>query len=314
VSDLIPIPNSGGWLQNITLTASSVCSSNIGSGYSTPTYTDSDYGVYAWKDGFWNATVYTVSPLSAWNDFRQMGLEQNYESYTVPGVAFSHSTYADCGVAITQTITQSVSAYLAGSGYTDSTTWTTAVTANPVSDGDSAIDLHQYTSGAMNETGSPVVRASYAVGETFDPSADAISPTDWLSAPPSGETYPIPNYPGYQVYTVGETGGSISYKDGGSFQVTTGIALSIQIGLTGGWQGVPVGVSGGVDIPLAYETTDAASSGAEISCSLTDNEASQGMNAQYYYYVDGTNSGSQEAVNMHVWFDDYCVPNNSTCN
>ena len=64
---------------------------------------------------------------------------------------------------------------------------------------------------------------------------------------------------------------------------------------------------------LSYGTTTGVSSSAEITCTLVDSQVSQGMNEQFYYEVDGSGSASQEAINMHVWFDDFCVPNNTTC-
>ena len=47
---------------------------------------------------------------------------------------------------------------------------------------------------------------------------------------------------------------------------------------------------------------------------LTDSGEPAGDDAQFYYTVDGGLAANDEAINVHVWFDDYCVPNNTTCN
>jgi hypothetical protein len=269
--------------------------------------------VWAGGSGYWNATTWTVAQMSTWNDFRQLGLEPNYQGVIIPAIAFSHTQYASCGVTITQTVTEAVGAYLAGSGYTDTATWTRGLSAKPVTDSNSEVDLHQYSSGAMNETNPVVVQAGYGVGGLFDPSENAIPEADWLTSPPSGQTYPIPGYPGYMIDTVGQTGGGINYSYGGSFEVSTGIDIALDIGLSGGWQGVPVEAGGGATIPLSYEISASTSSTSGVDCSLTDSQASNGLNAQFYYYVDGTESSNQAAINMHIWFDDYCSPNPTTC-
>ena len=300
-----------GGLFTWTLSSSGVCTYSIewiGS-YNTA---NSHYLLKANKNGFWNATQYVSSTLSGSNDYRQFGLLLEGQSISTPGISWSHTSDATCGTQIVTTISQTVYAYLAGSGYNDQQQWVSGAGANPVANGVSEVDFHYYTSGVINETfGEASVDGSWAVGPMFDPSQNAVKPSDPLPSPPPGQTYPIPGYPGYYVDTVGGNGGYLQFKNGGSFTQTQG--LDISIGLGGGWNGVAVNAGGSASVDLSYGTTTGVSSSAEITCTLVDSQVSQGMNEQFYYEVDGSGSASQEAINMHVWFDDFCVPNNTTC-
>jgi hypothetical protein len=256
---------------------------------------------------YWNATDYVSSTNSVTNDYHQFGLPANEQDYSIPGIAFVHTQYSTCGVTIVTSITQSISSYEAGNGFTDQTSWTTGATANPVSNGESEIDFHQYTTGTVNETAAASYSTAYAIGNMFDPSANAVSVLDPLGPPPPGQTYPIPGYPGYQVFTVGGTGGGKFWFNGGSYTSTAG--LDISVSLTGGWGGLSFGPS----LELSYTTTTGTSSQTEITCNFADSGEPPGDNAQFYYYVDGSQANSQDAINVHVWFDDYCVPNQTTC-
>lgn len=257
--------------------------------------------------GYWNATEYLSSANTVVNDYHQFGLPANQQSYSIPGIAFVHTPYSTCGVTIATTITQSISSYNAGSGFTDDTLWTQGASANPASNGESEVDFHQYTTGAVNETTGAVYGEAYAYGPMFDPSQNAVSVTDPESSPPPGQTYPIPDYPGYQVETVGGTGGELFWYNGGTYASTGG--LDISVSLTGGWGGASFGPS----VELSYTTTTSTSSQTEITCTFTDSGEPAGDYAQFYYNVDGSQAADQDAINVHVWFDDYCVPNQTTC-
>jgi hypothetical protein len=267
-----------------------------------------DYTLRASLDGYWNATDFISSSLTATNDYHQFGLPPNVQTYSVPGIAFVHTEYASCGVTITTTISQTINSDVAGDGFTDQTSWTSGVTASPVSNGESSVAFHEYTSGVVNETAGATNAATYAVGNVFDPSQNAVSVVDPLPPPSPGQTYPIPGYPGYQVETVGGTGGGLSWYNGGSYASTAGLDISVSIG--GEWDGVAFGPT----IQLSYTTTTGTSSQKEISCTFADSGEPTGEYAQFYYFVDGSQASSQDAINVHVWFDDYCVPNQTTCN
>jgi hypothetical protein len=258
--------------------------------------------------GSWNATIFHNMTFSGTNDYIQFGLPANQQTYTIPGIAFVHTADASCGVTIATTTNQSIVSYNGGNGFTDDTSWTSEVIANPVSNGESVVDFHEYTTGYVNETTSANYSVAYAYGNVFDPSENAVTVVDPNGSPPPGETWPIPGYPGYYVDTVGSGGAILNWYNGGSYTSTAGLDLSIS--LTGGWKGFSFGPS----VRLVYTTTTGKSSSTEISCSLSDIGEPLGDNAQFYYYVDGTQSSNQEAINVHVWFDDYCVPNLSTCN
>ncbi|HTW55960.1 MAG TPA: hypothetical protein VMG36_05900 [Thermoplasmata archaeon] len=257
-------------------------------------------------NGFWNATQYVT--MSGTGQVLNFGLPQNQQIYTIPGIAFVHTAYASCGVSITTQITQSIGSYGAGSGYTDRTSWTNGTGANNVSNGESVVDFHEYSTGVINETSGAKFGEAYAIGPMFDPSENAVSVTDPESSPPPGETYPIPGYSGYYVDTVGPAGGYLNWSNGGTYTSTRG--LNVSISLSGGWGGVSVGPA----VDLSYTTTVGASQQKEIRCMLTDSGEPAGDDAQFYYTVDGGLAANDEAINVHVWFDDYCVPNNTTCN
>lgn len=258
--------------------------------------------------GSWNATIFHNTTSSASNDYIQFGLPANQQTFSIPGIAFVHTADATCGVTIVTTITQAILSYDAGNGFTDNTEWTTGAIAPPVSNGESVVDFHQYTTGYVNETTGANYSTAYAYGNMFDPSQNAVNVVDPNGSPPPGETYPISGYPGYQVETVGPGGGGLFWYNGGSYTSTSG--LDITISLTGGWGGISFGPS----VELTYTTTISKSSSTEITCSFSDTGEPIGDNAQFYYLVDGTQAANQEAINVHVWFDDYCVPNLTTCN
>lgn len=296
-----------GTQEQVQLWSTGWCSYTYPLGVHTNNVSNSHYALNAMTLGYWNATDWISSVLSATNDYHQFGLPANEQTYSIPGIAFVHTPYATCGVTVVTSISESINSYDAGNGFTDQTSWGSGASAPPVSNGESEIDFHQYTSGIVNETSGANYSAAWAYGNMFDPSQNTLNVSDPLSPPPPGQTYPILGYPGYQVETIGTTGGGLFWYNGGSYTSTQG--LDISVSLTGGWDGISFGPS----LELIYTTTTGKSSQTEITCSFSWGAAPTGELTQFYFYVDGSQASNWEAVNVHVWFDDYCVPNGTTC-
>lgn len=282
-----------------TLSSSGVCNYAIAYVGSWNT-ANSHYLLRANMNGLWNATDYVSSTLSATNDFVQFGLESNSEEYARVGAAWTHTSLATCSVEVENGWTQSISAYLAGNGFNDIQSGSTVVWANPVSNGVSEVDFHYMTTGVMNETGGAQTAATYAYGPEFDPSSNAVSPSDqYGNSPPAGS----------QVFTVGPSGGGIGWENGGSYTFTSGLAMSIS--LSGGWDGASAGPS----VDLSYTTSTGSTSSNYISCPLTDpslNSSSGNYDAQFWFFADGGSVGpNTPVINAHIWFDDFCLRGSS---
>jgi hypothetical protein len=58
--------------------------------------------------------------------------------------------------------------------------------------------------------------------------------------------------------------------------------------------------------------TTGSSSQKELDCSFGYSGGPPGDNTQFYYDLDGSHASNEEAINVHVRFDDYGVPYNST--
>jgi hypothetical protein len=297
LTNLVLIPNSGGWKQNITLGANGVCTTNIGSGYNTPTYTNANYLLWAWVTGYWNATIFTTSVLSTWNDFRQFGLTPNEPEPAAQGIAFVHTSLVECGVTVENTWNQTIYGYDAGSGYTDTLGAGRYESTNPVSNGVASIETNYQTTGVLNETPAPAkVMSSYAYGYAAAYGTNGVSYTDPDGSPPSGSS----------IWYYGAPGGSEGWYNGGSYSFTNGISLQVSLSL--GWEGATLSGSWG----LGYGTTTAVSSNHEIICSSVTNPPT-GYDYQFYVYVDGSNSTLDQAINVHIWYDDECLIGSPGC-
>ncbi len=246
--------------------------------------------------GHWNATESVSSTNSGANDYHQFGLPANEPGVAVPGIAFVHTPLVKCGVTIENGLTRTVDSYVAGDGFDDTKTYGEVLTGNPVSNGDSSVSFDYHTTGWVNETGKPTIADSYAVGDPYNPGTNAISPPDPDASPPTGSS----------VWSYGGTGGSIGWYNGGSYTSTAG--LDMQLSVTGGWGGLSFGPS----FDLVYTTTTGVSSLHEIVCSSVSDPPT-GYDYQFYTYIDGTDSTSGQAINVHIWYDDECVQGSTGC-
>ena len=282
--------------ETITLSSGGSCAAAL-DGSTQATTSNSQVFLYADQNGYWNATRWVGSILlSSTNDYVQFGLPPNVQSPAAQGVAFVHTSDVQCGVTIENGFTQAVSAYLAGNGYTDTQSSGNVLVANPVSNGVSSVTFDYHITGIVNETGTPTVVNSYAVGAPFNPGTNAVPYVDPDSSPPSGA----------QVWTYGATGGSDGWYNGGSYTSTAGLDMSVSV--SGGWSGLSFGPS----IDLVYTTTTGTSSSHEIVCSSLVSPPS-GYNYQFYVYLDGSGAGNGQAINVHVWYDDECVAGSTNC-
>jgi hypothetical protein len=191
---------------------------------------------------------------------------------------------------------QTINAYTGGNGFSDTQSSGQILIANPVSNGDATVTFDYRTTGLVNETGTPVIMNTYAVGAPTNPGTNAISYTDPYSSPPAGS----------QVWSYGGTGGSDGWYNGGSYTSSAGLDMSVSV--SGGWGGISFGPA----VDLVYTTTTGTSSLHEIVCSSIANPPT-GYDYQFYTYIDGSGAGSNQAINVHVWYDDECVRGTSGC-
>jgi len=280
---------------------------------SPTTQSNSHYSLWADKVGYWNATIYVSSALSATNDYQQFGLPPNGYSISAIGVGFSHTQYGGCTIGITNGAVQRVENYVVTFGYESGYTATgwvnSSTTASAVTDGDSSITYDYHTTGVVNETSGHIsFGEAQAFGNGYDLSTDTVSFTDPDSSPPA-----IGNNSTSSTFerTVGPDSTQwINDSNGGSYQSTAG--LNLQIGISGGWDGA--GFSGGVSTNL-LELVDLTSATSDTShavdCSLVNNNPTYAY--QFIVTMDGTQAPEAQAINAHIWFEDECTPGTSGC-
>lgn len=262
---------------------------------------NSHYLLFADEAGYWNATVYVSSALSATNDYAQFGLERNTEGVTAVGVGFIHSLWAGCTVGLQSGTTQQIDNYVEVPGWEEGTTntgsYSHVTTASAINDSESNIALDWNVTGVVNETygvptpGAAILAAYTYNSQPFSHSADTVSFPD-----PDGSTAPA----GTANFTVGPLATAWeNFSNGGSFASTGG--LNLAIGLSGGWGPLQFNMN---LLSLQYTSTSGTNSAHSIDCSI--HNPSRTQNLQYYMIVDDTQASSGYAINVHLWFDRYC--------
>jgi hypothetical protein len=247
-------------------------------------------------ESYWNATLWESSTLATPNDYQQFGLPSNQLEWATQGLAFVHTSDVDCGINITNGFTQTIDAYTAGSGESDTQTNESLLTAVPVSDGLASITYDYHTTGIINETGTPTIVNSWSYGAATDPGTNAISEADPLSSPPSGSP----------IWSYGDPGGTDGWFNGGAFTSTTGYEM--QVGVVVGWDGLSIDAS----VPLEYTTSTGVSSTHEIVCHSLVNPPTH-YDYQFYTYIDDSEASEGYAINVHIWYDDECLQGTQGC-
>lgn len=282
----------------LTLGSNGVCSTSdsltpeIWSGQPT-TASNNHYLLEADSSGDWNATVWTTSTLSGTNDFQQFALPPDGSEIGPSGVAFVHTAQADCSITIENGFAETVDSSLAGSGDNYQNGWGTLEGNDQGYGSDSSVAFHYTTSGIANETSSPGIQNSYAVSGPYGPVWGQAFVDPYSSAPYKDAAHTLTVRPGGSIDQFG-------YLNGGYYTSTAG--LDITVGLSLGWGGFSVSPS----VDLVDTTSVTASSSNEILCSFKD--PSQSQSIQFYFYAEGSEVANQEAVNLHIWYDDMCTP------
>ena len=283
---------SGSYQETWSMSASGVCSTSDTNGYHW-SVTDTAYNLMTEGGATWYASQYVSSTLSVTNDYRQFGVLTDQYPVAAVGVAFIHTPYAQCGVTIQNGFSQSVNQFVGGSGNAYLGSWSQEESNLQPYGNDSSVAFTYETTGLLNESnsGTSVVVNTWADSGPLGPVLGDSFP-DPFSSPPATD----PSH----ILTI-NTGGLIDglgFKNGGSNTSTGG--LDMNVGVSGGWGG---GFS--LSMPLIYTTSVTSSTQKELNCSFHDPSSSQ--KAQFYFYVDGTQTAIGEAVNVHIWFDDLCT-------
>lgn len=271
-----------------TLYAGGSCTSTV-NGATYGSISNPHIQIFSEHVGSWNATEYVSATHSATNGLYLFGLPADASDVAPMAIAFVHTQYAECQVTTATTTNQTINAYLAGSGYSYTSGTGVGETNLQGYGNDSSISWHYSTTGVINETVGPTVEATYAISGPYNPDL-GLSYTDPNSTIPASSSI-LTIQPGGKV-------DALSFYNGGSYAAATG--LDIAVGLSFAWDGISP--SPGAYVDLGYVTTETVSASKEIFCSFQDPSSSEP--AQFYYYLDGSESAIGEAINVHIWFDD----------
>jgi hypothetical protein len=280
-----------------TLSASGTCSTSAtNSGSLTNIWnggtsiSDSNYLLEAGLSGYWNATDWVSSALSASNDYQQFGLEQNGQDIAATAVAFVHTQYAGCQVTTATGMSQTIESLTGGNGFVYSNGNGQLETNEQPFGDDSSVAWHYNTTGVLNETNGVSVEYPanvYAVSGPYGPVL-GMPFTDPYSSPPyTDAAHTLTVYPGGLIDGLG-------VKDGGSYKSISGLDMDVEVGA--GWAGTSLGFS----VPLVYTTSETTSSQNEVFCSFSDPSTTEP--ALFYFYEDGSQTPGA-AINLHIWFD-----------
>lgn len=294
-----------------TLSSSGVCNYAI---YFVGSWNtaNSHYLLKANKNGFWNATQYVSSSLSAQNDFRQFGLDSNTGQLVPVGFVLIHTTYnghaynnANCSLSwststTTSTVTQTTVVGLA-SGTSETATSGTGWDTNGGGGVDVGLSLKYPFSGLINETGTnPYVNSSdtFVVGGEYGASSAPYTSTEWLSAPTFSPSTPPPS--GW-LFANPQNGAPLTLDlfGQGSYSSTSG--FSAQIDVSGSvWGGVSVG---GTVLSFQTSTSVSTSITNTVHCTYTysTDPSNNGGSPYFWTYV-----GSPATAVDHVWLAGWC--------
>ena len=281
-----------------TLTSNDTCRTKYAS--VTLYYANSHYLLIANENGYWNATDWVNSTLSATNDYHQFGLLPNSYSEAALSVAFVHTNYANCNVSVLSGGSQTIYQSFGGSGFEDIQTYgaTTGAIGLPGTTADVFETYH--TTGIINETAG--VTSSdvdmYAYGPPYSPSTNDESFTDSYSS-----SAPV----GANPFWIGPGGGVKGWNSSGSYDSTSG--LDMEVGVDLGWDGVSLDVA----VPLTYETTVQTSTSQQFVCHFDGPPAGSGEYYEYDYLLNGTRAANLYAVDVHLWYAAICSQPTPTC-
>jgi len=270
-----------------SLSSSGVCTATDAGNH--PTYTNSHDTLYANTNGYWNATQWVSSVLTTTNDYQEFGLPPNGINHTEAAIGFVHTPLVECNVTVINGGSQTIDSYIGGSGSENIQDFEEILGASP-SYGDESWDTVSYHStGIYNDSTGTIVNA-WTFGPPTGVGTNGFTPyIDPDPSPPSGST----------VWTSGRGNNVFGLYDGGSYTSTSGIDMSI---------GVSVGFSflqGSISVPVQYTTASTVSSVHELVCTAESPPA--GYDYQFWVYWDPSVESNDQAVNIHVWFDDECA-------
>jgi hypothetical protein len=305
--------------ETITLSSGGSCVSALDG---TTSYTVSNPEIFLFADnfGYWNATVWVSSTVSASNDFQQFGLLPTGYGVFPEGVAYVHRASFPSDASVSCSITEvngesqtvdsssNIFGYQFGSTASGSVASGTTASDTTLVYPNIAMDFH--TTGVVNESqGTFQYQAVLPYGPGYDLSTDTASFSDWQTSIPSvGNTSNTTTF----ERTVGplsnqtvwaENGGSYTYSSGFNLQFGGSISPT-------GWDGLGLSTPG---IGLEAVTSSGSSSSHAVQCILSDSSSTYAL--QFMVTLDGTQvtASPPQAINMHVWFLDQCVPNSQGC-
>jgi len=270
-----------------------------------------------WNDpNFGNGTN-----LNSWQAFRLLpnGVTSSntVNSYGDPNgaynvAAFVHTSSAYCTLNSGLSDTSSVYAYLGGSGFTDTQSFTLGTTfpgpgTSPLNNTSLGVAGQYYTTGVyeLESTGAFDVLTSRAIGIPPVQSSLIITGSDPVSSPPA----PGATSTGYaQIETIPlHTTEGVDFYASGSFTLQFGLDVSVSVGFS---LGVEVSVSATLNVGASGTQT----SFAGTSCQIGSPSATS---TQYYeVYAQGGSSVSS-GIEYHIWAceagpasgsDPTCVP------
>jgi hypothetical protein len=298
--------------QSLSSSGNCVTTDNYGNKY---TVSNSHLLLYSNLAGYWNATLYLPATLSATNDYQQFGLPANGYSIAAGGVAFIHTSYAECAVGVTQGASQQVQNYVNILGYQQGYTTTGSVTSGTTASArqglESSISLDYHTTGVVNESvGNFTYGEAQAYGNSYNLATDTVNFVDPDSTMPAvGNTSTSSTF----ERTVGANSTQwYNASNGGSYTSTAGLDLQVTLSLPGvsapEWNGAGLSVNA---VSLVDQTTASSDTSHAIDCSMQDTNSTYAY--QFLVSVDSTLAASTDAINVHIWFLDACIAGTNGC-
>jgi len=283
----------------------------VGEGNGTNIYGNTHYLLIADDGGYWNATVWVSSSLSATNDYQQFGLLKNFGQMMPVGLALIHTTINGVNydnAACDYTWATSTSRATVGqeiflgveSGQTETST---AKTGWDVTGGfgfDDGLSLDYPISGLINETGTnPSFAPTYTTvaGGEFGDSGLPYTTSDSMADPhylPSADPGP-----GWQISEPAIQGStSPNLFEQGTYSSTSGFQ-SPTIGLSEGWGGIAFGMT----ISAQSSVTVSTSITNTLQCPLTWHSDPSGDGGNPYFWIY---FGNPDSAVVHIWLEGWC--------
>jgi len=255
-----------------------------------PSIQNSHLVVEAYASGMWSAVQYISSTLSVTNDYQQFGLPPDGVNHTAAGIAFVHTSLVECGVTVLNGGSQTVDGYVAGNGHTNIQGFGEILGGSPVWGSESWDTVSYHSTGIYNDSSGQILDA-WTFGQPVGVGTNGFVPyVDPNPTPPAGSI----------VWTSGAgLSNQFGLYNGGSYTSQSGIEMSI--GFSAGW----TFAQGSASVDIDYTTSSTVSSTHQIIC--TSEAPPTGYDYQYWVYWDPNVQQNDQAVNIHVWYDDTCV-------